>query len=223
MQNKTYYIVKNHPEYGIFDSEDLGKALESKENIIAFTVEELVGVFDGEKSSNQAEPVKTTSGEIAPESALREYSEYDYVLFSDGGTTGPGGPGGYGAVAINCKTGEVNELMKGFRSTTNNRMELMATIDGLNSIPDDTKIMVVADSQYVVKHLDGSEWNRSNNHDLWQKADDAIAKKKKVDFKHEYGHGKGETFESKWNNRCDELSNIACKELELICDEGYED
>jgi len=57
---------------------------------------------------------------------------------------------------------------------------------------------------------------------LWPKADTAIAKKKKVAFQHENGHGEGTTFENKWNNRCDKLSNIARAELELVDDEGYE-
>lgn len=219
--DKKYYIVKNHPEYGIFDSKELGAALGNQDSIIAFTVEELVALLDGNKTNKKSESVKNASTETAPDSALSEYAAYDYVIFSDGGTTGSGGPGGYGAVTINCKTGEINELMKGFKSTTNNRMELMATIDGLNSVPDNTKIIVIADSQYVVKHLDGSGWSRNNNNDLWIKADDAIAKKAKVDFKHEYGHGKGNTFESKWNNRCDELSNIARETLELLTDDGY--
>ena len=222
MENKKYYFDKNHPEYGIFDSEELGNALKVNNNIIEFTVEQLASVLGSEKSGIQSAAIMSVSEEVVPKDILAEYSEYDFIVFSDGGTTGQGGPGGYGAVTINCETGEVHEIMQAFKSTTNNRMELMATIEGLNAVPDNTNVIVIADSNYVVKHLDGSGWSRNNNDDLWPKADAAIKKKKKVDFQHEYGHGEGSTFESKWNNRCDKLSNIAREKLDLIDDEGYE-
>ena len=163
MEKKKYYFDKNHPEYGIFDSEELGNALKVNNNIIEFTVEQLASVLGSEKSGIQSAAIMSVSEEVVPKDILAEYSEYDFIVFSDGGATGQGGPGGYGAVTINCETGEVHEIMQAFKSTTNNRMELMATIEGLNAVPDNTNVIVITDSNYVVKHLDGSGWSRNNN------------------------------------------------------------
>lgn len=60
---------------------------------------------------------------------------YDYIIYTDGGCEcNPGGIGGYGAVIINNNTGEFTDISGGFRSTTNNRMEVMAVIKALEKI-----------------------------------------------------------------------------------------
>lgn len=60
---------------------------------------------------------------------------YDYIIYTDGGCEcNPGGRGGYGAVIINNNTGKFTDISGGFRSTTNNRMEVMAVIKALEKI-----------------------------------------------------------------------------------------
>ena len=74
---------------------------------------------------------------------------YDYIIYTDGGCEcNPGGRGGYGAVIINNNTGEFTDISGGFRSTTNNRMEVMAVIKALEKIKKDTHVQLFSDSQY---------------------------------------------------------------------------
>ena len=76
---------------------------------------------------------------------------YDYIIYTDGGCEcNPGGRGGYGAVIINNNTGEFTDISGGFRSTTNNRMEVMAVIKALEKIKKDTHVQLFSDSQYVI-------------------------------------------------------------------------
>lgn len=66
---------------------------------------------------------------------------YDYIIYTDGGCEcNPGGRGGYGAVIINNNTGEFTDISGGFRSTTNNRMEVMAVIKALEKIKSRLKM-----------------------------------------------------------------------------------
>lgn len=77
--------------------------------------------------------------------------EKPVYLFSDGACSGNPGPGGYG-VLLRFGTNELN-LSRGFRKTTNNRMELMAVIDGLRALTkakDGLEVIIVTDSKYVV-------------------------------------------------------------------------
>lgn len=68
---------------------------------------------------------------------------YDYIIYTDGGCEcNPGGRGGYGAVIINNNTGEFTDISGGFRSTTNNRMEVMAVIKALEKIKKDTHVQL---------------------------------------------------------------------------------
>ena len=68
-------------------------------------------------------------------------------LFTDGAAKGNPGPGGYGVVQI--YKGERKELSGGFKLTTNNRMELMAAIEGLASLTEPCIVELTTDSQYV--------------------------------------------------------------------------
>ncbi|HZG25709.1 MAG TPA: RNase H family protein, partial [Chitinophagaceae bacterium] len=75
------------------------------------------------------------------------------VIYTDGSSRGNPGPGGYGAI---LKWGEIEkELSKGFRLTTNNRMELLAIIAALETLKrTQLNIIVYSDSQYVVKAVE---------------------------------------------------------------------
>jgi len=81
-----------------------------------------------------------------------------YELFTDGACTGNPGPGGWAFIlrAVSEGTGEEFEHSGGEARTTNNRMELMAVIAGLQALPAPSEVVLHADSQYVTRGL--SEW-----------------------------------------------------------------
>ncbi len=82
----------------------------------------------------------------------------DVILFTDGACSGNPGPGGWAVILKHPDSGSEKKLSGGERDTTNNRMELMAAIEGLRSLKDDRRCRVhlVSDSEYVIKGL--SEW-----------------------------------------------------------------
>ena len=144
-------------------------------------------------------------------------------LYTDGAASGNPGPGGYGIV---LKCGDIRkELSGGFRLTTNNRMELLAVIKGLEAIRwENAQVEVYSDSTYVVKALTegwldtwvAKGWKKVKNPDLWQSFL-PIYKKHKVSFHWIKGHaGHPE------NERCDRLAVAAYGQPDLPVDEGYE-
>lgn len=140
---------------------------------------------------------------------------YDYIIYTDGGCEcNPGGRGGYGAVIINNNTGEFTDISGGFRSTTNNRMEVMAVIKALEKIKKDTHVQLFSDSQYVIKTMNGM-FRKKKNIDLWKKLD-----KLAVAFEIEWNWVKGHNGNT-YNERCDTLCQEAMTLLELEEDEGY--
>lgn len=137
-----------------------------------------------------------------------------FILYTDGSCLkNPGGSGGYGIVLIDTLTGEFQEKSEGFFSTTNNRMEVMAAIEGLSMVPSGSEVELVSDSQYLVKTLDGY-FSRNKNHDLWAALDRAMAGKN-VRTKWVRGHNG-----TKYNERCDELA-MAAAYAPSSADTGY--
>lgn len=134
-------------------------------------------------------------------------------LYTDGAASGNPGPGGWGAV-LKC-AGLRKELSGGFAVTTNNRMELLAVIMGLEAIRwQGAEVEVWSDSQYVVNTLTQG-WKRKKNHDLWTRYD-AVASRFRITFHWLKGHaGHPE------NERCDELAVEASLRPGLPRDEGY--
>lgn len=147
-------------------------------------------------------------------------------LYSDGGAEPNPGKGGFGVI-LSYK-GRKKEFSVGYELTTNNRMELMAVIFGLEKIKTKAKVTVYSDSKYVV---DGIEqgwavgWERDHwikkkgnlvlNKDLWQRLLDVIDKHDVV-FNWVKGHdGHIE------NERCDQLSSNGINSEHKIKDEGY--
>lgn len=93
-------------------------------------------------------------------------SECRYIAYTDGGCAyNPSGPGGYGVVIHDTQTDQTEELSAGYVSTTNNRMELMAMVAALESLPDGAAVMLHSDSQYALGLLTGA-YSPSKNHDL---------------------------------------------------------
>ena len=144
-------------------------------------------------------------------------------LFTDGAASGNPGPGGYGAI-LRC-AGREKELSEGFKLTTNNRMELLAVIKGLEAILwEKAKVEIFSDSTYVVKAINENwleGWKRKGfkkvkNIDLWQRFI-PLYEKHDITFHWIKGHaGHPE------NERCDRLAVNAYLQSELQTDEGYE-
>ena len=100
----------------------------------------------------------------------------DVIIYTDGSSRGNPGPGGYGIIMEDCKSGFVKEYSKGFRYTTNNRMELLAVIDALKMLKKNKlKVLIYTDSKYVVDSVEKKwlfKWKTTNfknkkNVDLW--------------------------------------------------------
>lgn len=130
-------------------------------------------------------------------------SESRYIVYTDGGCAfNPGGPGGYGAVIVDTKTGEINELSGGYFSSTNNRMELMAMIAALSEIPKNETVSLFSDSKYALGILTG-QYSPSKNFDLVHKLQEA-RKSKKISVCWVRGHTGVDL-----NERCDTLASEA--------------
>lgn len=134
-------------------------------------------------------------------------------LYTDGAASGNPGPGGWGVV---LKCGEARkELSGGFRLTTNNRMELLALIKGLEAIRwENALVDVWSDSTYVVNSISNG-WKRKKNFDLWQRFD-LLAPRFRLQLHWIKGHaGHPE------NERCDTLAVEAYSHPDLPEDTGY--
>ena len=155
---------------------------------------------------------------------LPSYLSSLIYLFTDGSSRGNPGPGGYGAI---LRFGQhEKELTEGFRLTTNNRMELLAIIVGLEAINrPELPITVVTDSKYVVDSVEKrwvfgwekkADFGKKANEDLWRRFLKVYAQRK-VLFKWVRGHnGHPE------NERCDQLAVRSATGSRLLIDEGYE-
>ncbi len=100
-------------------------------------------------------------------------------IFTDGACSGNPGPGGYGVVLK--ANGQTKELSRGYKNTTNNRMELRAVIEGLKALKERCYVTVFSDSKYIVDAIENGwarRWQANNwyrnkkekalNIDLWQ-------------------------------------------------------
>ncbi len=136
-------------------------------------------------------------------------------IFTDGASSGNPGPGGYGTVLKSG--GHYKELSEGFRKTTNNRMELLAVIMGLEAIKKlGQQVTVYSDSKYVVDAIE-KKWvygwvqkgfSGKKNKDLWLRFLNAYKRHqvRMIWIKGHAGHPE--------NERCDELAVAASKDKE---------
>lgn len=133
-------------------------------------------------------------------------------IFTDGASSGNPGPGGYGVILR--KGAHYKELSEGFRKTTNNRMELLAVIKGLEAIKaPGQQVRIFTDSKYIVDAVEKrwlNKWIRigfkgKKNRDLWERFH-RIYLRHQVEFVWIKGHaGHPE------NERCDDLAVAASK------------
>jgi ribonuclease HI len=148
------------------------------------------------------------------------------IIYTDGAAEPNPGPGGYGVVLMSGK--HRKELSGGFAKTTNNRMELMGVIVGLESLTKPCRVLLYSDSKYVVDSVvRGSvqRWAKNNwyrnktekakNADLWARFLD-VYQRHQVTFQWVKGHaGVPE------NERCDVLAVAAAQSYGSPPDEGY--
>ena len=154
-------------------------------------------------------------------------------LYTDGACRGnPDGPGGYGAVLeYTDNNGKLHtkELSAGYKSTTNNRMELMAVIKGLEALKKSCQVTVYTDSKYIVsafnegwlKNWIKNNWKRGKekepvkNQDLWERLVQ-LTSTHSVQFVWVKGHA-GHIQ----NERCDKLATTAADGNKLLIDDLY--
>jgi ribonuclease HI len=148
-------------------------------------------------------------------------------IYTDGGCEPNPGPGGYGVVLLHPK--KRLEASGGFRLTTNNRMEIVAAIKGLELLKQCCKVVLYSDSKYLVDAIMEGwavSWKkrgwwrtrkeRAANADLWERLL-ALCAAHEVEFRWVKGHAG-----NRENERCDELSMVALRPADLPADEGYE-
>lgn len=155
------------------------------------------------------------------------------TIYTDGSARGnPDGPGGYGTILSYIDSGgkeHIREYSQGYVRTTNNRMELLAAIVGLEALIKPCEVTLYSDSQYLVKAfnehwIDGwmkKGWKRGKNEsvknvDLWKRLLAAM-KPHKVQYVWVKGHAG-----HKQNERCDTLATTAADSDNLLVDEGIE-
>ena len=152
-------------------------------------------------------------------------NNYDVHIYTDGAAKGNPGNGGYGVVMEWVGKPYKKEFYEGFRHTTNNRMELLAVIVGLEKLKNlNTKVLVVSDSKYVIDSVvkgwvfgwEKKGFTGKKNPDLWLRFL-KIYRKHSVDFKWIKGHNNHPQ-----NERCDELAVYASGLSDLSIDAFYE-
>ena len=149
------------------------------------------------------------------------------TIHTDGSCLGNPGPGGYAAILEH--DGREKELSAGFKRTTNNRMEIMAVIAGLETLTQRCRVTVYSDSRYVVDAIEkgwARRWksqgwmrnkrDRAINPDLWDRLLTALAKHD-VELRWVKGHAG-----NAGNTRADKLAVTAANSHNLPRDEGFE-
>ena len=149
------------------------------------------------------------------------------TIYTDGACLGNPGAGGYGVVLLHG--GHRRELSAGFRQTTNNRMEILAAVAGLEALKRKCQVTLYSDSQYLVNAIQqgwavrwrANGWKRNKkdlalNPDLWMRLL-ACAERHQVEFQWVRGHAGNPE-----NERCDRLAMAAAQGNDLSIDAGYE-
>jgi len=146
----------------------------------------------------------------------------EITIYTDGAASGNPGPGGYGAVLIYGK--HRLEKSEGFRLTTNNRMELLAVITGLESLKiPGSRVVIYTDSRYVADSVENGwvfQWEskafkKKKNPDLWIRFL-KVYRQHNVRFVWIKGHANNPE-----NEICDRLAVEASRKNDLIEDTGY--
>lgn len=208
----------------------------SYRNIKITTKEDLViaEAFLKEESLKENKKEQTAPAEkgnsVKKESHERKAESKDQkkvVIYTDGACSGNPGAGGYGVVLI--YGGTKRELSEGYRLTTNNRMEVLAVIKGLEALKEPCQVTLYSDSKYVVDAIQKgwvTKWKangwyrnkkeRASNVDLWERLLVQL-ERHQVTFQWVKGHA-----DNPGNERCDELARGAIAAGNLLEDENYQ-
>ncbi len=145
-------------------------------------------------------------------------------IYTDGSSRGNPGPGGFGAILV--WGAHRKEISTGYRHTTNNRMELLAVISGLEAITKkELPVIIYSDSQYVVRAIEEGwlkNWIATDfkggkkNKDLWIRYY-RLSQKMRIKMIWVKGHA-----DNPFNIRCDELATAAADGINLDIDVEYE-
>jgi ribonuclease HI len=241
-KKKQYYIVVNGRNPGIY-RQWFGEN-EAAEQVNGFPEAIYKGFYTREEAIDWLKHFEVeTLAELAPNllelvvpvhmietyktNAKNAHKLEAVVIFTDGGAIRNPGPGGFGVLMY---YGEYRkELSAGFRRTTNNRMELLACIEGLKALTRPCEVVLYSDSSYVVngimkgwaKRWRANGWmrnkeERAENVDLWEQLLD-LSTQHKVTFKWVKGHAGNPD-----NECCDQLATEAAQGKTLLVDENYE-
>ncbi len=238
MANKKYYAVAVGRKPGIYTEwfGDAGaqaqvagfqgaryKGFASLEEAHAFIREPGSSEKKSATHSRKTNPRSTATPTVLAEDSLADR----IVIYTDGSSLGNPGPGGYGVVIPSF--GGNRELSGGFRKTTNNRMELLACIVGLEQFNTPSAVAVYSDSRYMVdgitkgwaRRWQRNGWRKSSggqalNIDLWVRLL-ALCDRHDVHFIWVKGHAG-----NPGNERCDQLATQAANQRDLPSDDGYE-
>ena len=143
-------------------------------------------------------------------------------IYTDGSSRGNPGPGGFGTILMFGD--HYKELSEGYQKTTNNRMELLAVIAGLEALKQNSyPVVVFSDSKYVVDSIEKGwlwgwvkkDFKGKKNRDLWERYI-PLHKKFKIKFTWVKGHAGHPQ-----NERCDELAVMSAEGKDQKVDQGY--
>jgi ribonuclease HI len=147
------------------------------------------------------------------------------VIWTDGACSGNPGPGGWAAIVIPSEDAEPVELSGGEHATTNNRMELTAALEGMRSLPDGSKVLIVTDSQLMLNSMTSwlPGWKRKGwktaagkdvkNQDLLKALDAEVQRHASVRWHWVRGHETGSEHAYKaLNDRADQLAVAAARQ-----------
>jgi len=142
------------------------------------------------------------------------------ILYTDGACSGNPGPGGYGAILM--YKGIEKEISGGELNTTNNKMEIMAVLKGLEYLKEPCDVTVYSDSAYVVNTIEKGwiySWKKNNwiksdksrvkNIELWERLLE-LMDVHNITFVKVKGHADNE-----YNNRCDKLAVMETQKLKI--------
>lgn len=240
MPKRKYYAVVAGRQPGIYDEWGGAGGAEAQVNAFPNAIyksfpsraeaeqwyKQRIGAPIGDKARHPAPATPQSNYALAHTAAL---AEGKVVIYTDGGCEGNPGKGSYGVVLL--YKAQRKELSGGYARTTNNRMEMMACIVGLNALKQPSRVVILSDSAYVVNSMSkgwairwrAQGWQRKQddahvkvpNADLWQQLLE-ICTQHEVEFVKVRGHA-GITE----NERCHQLASAVLAREGLPPDPGF--
>lgn len=128
-----------------------------------------------------------------------------YTIITDGAYSSKRNQGGLAFIILDESGDEVGRFSKSFRNTTNNRMELLSVILGLEAIIVPSEVTIISDSQWVIGCA-SKGWKRKKNLDLWKRYEKVKKNHLSITFEWIKGHNGNE-----FNEECDKMAVEASK------------